>query len=340
MITNYLNLLLSHRDLSSQQTEEVIEHVFDSGVDPCQTAAFLTLLKFKGETVEELLGMIQSLVKKALPVNFTCPVLDIVGTGGDRSNSVNISTGAAILAAACGIPVAKHGNRSVSSQCGSADVLEALGIQIDMAPKTIVQCLHENRIAFMYAPSYHPCLAKIREVRRGLKIPTAINLIAPLLNPAKAEFSVIGASDLDSVEKISQIICRLDHIKRAFVFNGCGLDELTPIGTIVGYEIIYKQKKRIKIDPAELGFSPCALEDLQGGSIDLNARLLKEALSGKEGPIADSLIFTAGVSLWIYGHSESILEGIHFAKQTLKQGNSLQVLENWKDFSSQLKEGS
>jgi anthranilate phosphoribosyltransferase len=338
MLTPYLQLLQIKPHLTKEEAEAAMSIILQEA-QPHQTAAFLAILKYRGETAEEVAGMVKALEKKALPVGLSFPVLDIVGTGGDLANTVNISTGSAILAAACGIPIAKHGNRSVSSQSGSADVLEALGIEIEVFPKDLEKCLQEANIAFMFAPTYHPSLKKISAIRRGLKLPTVFNILGPLLNPAKAEYALIGVADASNLELISKILLNLGRIKRALVFHGSGLDELTTLGPIIAYEIHHTQMTRLEIDPLALGFSPCSLKDLQGGNAQKNASILKEIFSCKKGgAIADALIFNAGAALYIFNKASSLNKGVQIARKALQGKKAVHVLQKWKNFSKKLRE--
>jgi anthranilate phosphoribosyltransferase len=337
MLKDYLQLLMSKPSLTQKEAEAAMRIMVEDA-DPHQIAAFLAILKYRGESPEEVAGMAIALQNKALPVKLPFPVMDIVGTGGDLANTVNISTGSAILAAACGIPIAKHGNRSVSSRSGSADVLEAFDIDIETTPEQIMECLQKTGIGFMYAPAYHPSLKRISPVRRGLKLPTVFNILGPLLNPAKAEYALIGVADLPTLELMSHVILQLGHHrKRTFLFHGSGLDELTPLGKVIAYDIHKGQRSRLEIDPASLGFSLCSLKDLQGGDAQLNASLLKGAFSGRQGAIADALIFTAGAAIWIFDQAPSLQEGIHVARKVLQEGKALEVLQNWIMLSKQLK---
>ncbi len=329
----YLQILLTRATLTQENAERAMNLIIEEA-DPHQVAAFLAMLKYRGETPEEVAGMVAALEKKALQVTLPYPVLDIVGTGGDLAHTVNISTGAAILAAACGVPVAKHGSRSVSSRSGSADVFEALGLEIEIHPAKVEECLREANIAYLFAPYYHPSLKKIGSIRRGLKLPTVFNMLGPLLNPAKAEHLLIGVASEHALELISQVILRLSHVKRALVFYGCGLDELTPLGPVVAYEICDGKRHRLAIDPRALGFSPCTLEDLQGGDAVMNASILQEVFAGRPGAIADALSFTAGAGLWIYGRAPSLIDGIQVARDALKEGKALQTLEKLRAYSN------
>lgn len=337
MLRPYLLQLLDKAPLSTDDAEAAMRMILTEA-DPIQVAAFLAILKYRGETADEIIGMIRALEEHAIPVNLPTPTLDIVGTGGDLAHTVNISTGSAILAAACGVPIAKHGNRSVSSRSGSADVLEAFGLQIELSPKQLSKCLSEINIAFMYAPYYHPSLKKLGTIRRALKFPTLFNLLGPLLNPAKAEYALIGVAHEGFVELVANVLLQLKHIKRALVFHGCGLDELTPLGPMTAYHVHEGKIEKITLDPEALGFAPCTLEDLQGGDADLNAALLKKAFGGEPSALADALAFNAGAALWIYGRASTLEEGIYTAKKALAAGKALDLLDKWKKFEGQTNE--
>lgn len=329
MLDDYLKLLMAKSTLARHEAEKAMHRILENP-GSYQVAAFLAILKHRGETAEEVAGMLDALQKKSMRVSLTYPVLDIVGTGGDHANTVNISTGSAIVAAACGVPVAKHGNRSVSSQSGSADVLESLGINIEIAPEKIDQSLQAANIAFMYAPYYNASMKLLGPVRKGLKLATAFNMLGPLLNPAQAEYAVIGSATNEMMELMSKVVLELGYIKRAFVFFGCGVDELTPLGKAIGYEIKDGHRKRVELDPQAFGFKPCTLQDLRGGDAALNASLLTKVFAGEKSPIADALAFTAGVGLMVFNRTETIAEGIQIAQQALKEGRALQVLDKWK----------
>lgn len=338
MLTSYLHHLLKKNALTEEEAQAAMTLILEE-TDLYQTAAFLSVLHYRGETSEEVVGMIRALEKKAVPLTLPGPAIDIVGTGGDLAHTVNISTGSALLAAACGLPVAKHGNRSVSSRSGSADVLEALGISIEMPPEALCQSLKTLNIAFMFAPTYHPCLKKLAMVRNGLKFPTVFNILGPLLNPAHVEYALIGVAKLDMLELVASTVVRLGHIKRALVFHGSGLDELTPLGPVIAYDVRKGGMQRLEIDPAALGFPPCSLQDLQGGDAAFNASILKEVFAGKPCAVADALVFNAGAALFVFNRASSLVEGICIAKQVLQEGKVLPLLEEWKLFSKQFPVG-
>ncbi len=337
MLTPYLHRLLQKGFLTIEEAEIAIDLILEK-IDSPQVPALLALLRYRGEAPEEIAGMVRALEKKARSVSLAYPTLDIVGTGGDLANTVNISTGSAILAAACGIPIAKHGNRSVSSQSGSADLLEALGISMESSQEYLENCLERASIAFLFAPHFHPALKDLKDLRKSLKFPTVFNLLGPLLNPAKPQFALIGIADPHFLERIAEFIAKFGEKKRALVFHGSGLDELSSLGKASAYLIEDGKKTFLELDPLALGFTPCTLKELQGGDAKQNALLLQEAFAGKQGAISDALIFNAGAALWIFGKESSLLEGIETARSCLKKGKALDTLEKWKLVSLQKKE--
>lgn len=334
MLKAALHLLLEKTSLSQEEAKDAMRAIMQ-GANPHQIAAYLSLLKSKGETAEEIAGMAQALKDNALKIVLPFPVFDIVGTGGDGARTVNISTGASILIASCGIPVVKHGNRSISSLAGSADVLEALHISIEVPPHEVERSLHEAMIAFLFAPYYHPSLKTLKSLRKSLPFPTVLNALGPLLNPAHAEYALIGVAQPTFLEPMAQAILQLGRIKRALVFHGSGLDELTTLGPITAYEINEQSKQLVEINPGTLGFHPCTLADLQGGDAQHNAHLLKEVFSGKPGALADTLVLNAAAALYIFGRIPSIKEGIPIARAALKEGKALETLEKWAAFKPQ-----
>lgn len=328
MLKQALEKLLVAQNLTHTESKLAIDEIL-SDADPHQTAAFLALMRAKGESVEELSGVIAAMRSCMTPVHLSCPVLDIVGTGGDGAHTVNISTGAAILAAACGVKVAKHGNRSVSSQSGSADVLEALGIEIHKNPDEIKELIEKIGISFIFAPDYHPAMLKIKEIRKGLKIRTFFNLIGPLLNPSSPDYLMIGVADPALVDKMAEIL--LDKkVKRALIFHGSGLDELTTIGPAKVLQVSKQGIEPFHLDPQELGFSPCTVEDLRGGDAKMNAQLLIDAFEGKPGPIADTLILNAAVAIYLYGIAPTVHQGVQIVKDCIQQNKAIEQLNLWR----------
>lgn len=315
MLKECIEQLMEREPLSAEQAFLGANEMLNEG-EPAQIAAFLALLRAKGETAEELVGLVKSLRSQAKKLLLDRPMMDIVGTGGDQAGTVNISTGSALLAASLGIPVLKHGNRAVSSRCGSADVLEEMGFPILQTPEEIQKNIRERNFAFCFAPAYHPTLQKVRPIRNGLKIPTAFNLIGPLLNPAGLDYMQIGVFRPEMVRRVAEALFQLGT-KRSLVFHGHGLDELSCIGPIEALLVTEKGIEEIVIDPKKLGLKSCTLEDLKGGDAKENAKLLKEALSGIPTRITDTLILNAGVALFLYGPARTIQEGVDIAKEKL-----------------------
>ncbi|MFN4173882.1 MAG: anthranilate phosphoribosyltransferase [Parachlamydiaceae bacterium] len=330
-ITKLLEKLLNKEDLSFEEISKGFEQLMKDP-DPVDIAAFLLLLKSKGETGEEMAGIASAIQKSMDYVEVDRPLLDIVGTGGDGLSTVNISTGAAIVAASCGAVVAKHGNRSVSSRCGSADLVEALGINLEEDHDRIKRELDEVGIAFLYAPRFSPAMKVFLPIRKRLGLRTVLNLLGPLLNPAKAEYRMVGVWDASLIDKMAKALQQMS-IKKAYIFHGEGLDEISTVGMTEGlYLDEYGKLSRLIIDPSEFGFKKAIIQDLQGGDVEENKSLLIEAIKGKEGAIQDTLALNAGVGLWIYGIAPTIEEGIKSSLNAIKTGKAEKKLKEWIHF--------
>ncbi len=308
---NALQLLAQKKSLSSRQIFEEFQKMLG---EPVQMGAFLALLSAKGETVDEIFGLVQVMRSQMLPLVLDRPTIDIVGTGGDQAGTVNISTGSALLAAKCGASVVKHGNRSVSSLCGSADVLEAMGYNIHETPEEVQESVKKTGFGFSFAPNYHPAMKQVRAVRNAIKIPTIFNLIGPLLNPAGTDHMQIGVYKPELVPKIAEVLFRLGT-KRSLVYSGHGIDELSCIGKTEAILVTEKGLETLTIDPESLGLKKCTLEDLKGGDALMNARMLKNPPAG----LKDTLILNAGVALFLYGAAKTIEEGVQIAKKNCKK---------------------
>ncbi|MCB1137002.1 MAG: anthranilate phosphoribosyltransferase, partial [Chlamydiia bacterium] len=278
MLKHILRQLQTGQSLSIDESQAAFQMVFD-GAPECQIAALLSLLSAKGEAGEEVAGLAQVMRDAMVKIDASGPLLDIVGTGGDSANTVNLSTGSALLTASCGVRVAKHGNRSVSSRCGSADVLEALGIPIHSEPAAVEQVINHHGFGFIYAPHFHPLMARLGEIRRDLGFRTCLNLVGPLLNPARAEYLVVGVYAPHVVPLMTEALTLLG-MKRAFVFHGTGTDEITAMGPATGYLIEKDKAVPFTVDPQDYGIEPCTLQQLQGGDSKLNASILRRALAG------------------------------------------------------------
>jgi anthranilate phosphoribosyltransferase len=277
------------------------------------------------------------MLKHAVKVDVKGKLLDIVGTGGDGHDTVNISTSAAVLAAACGAKVCKHGNRSVSSKSGSADVLESLGVKM-LQPGNISECIEKTNVSFMYAPFFHPGMKFVVPVRKALKIKTVFNILGPLLNPAGAQHLYLGVYSPDLLDVYGATLLALG-VEHALVVHCCGLDELAPLGVAQAVEVTKEGVKRITIDTLSFGIPKCTIEDLKGGDADYNANVMKTVFSGGEhaaGPIGDTIALNAGAGLYVYGLAASIGEGYAIAKSVLVSGEAGKVLSKWAEVSTAL----
>lgn len=331
MLKPYIEQLMNRQHLSAQQSQAAIGHILTSP-NRSQIAAFLALLRAKNETSQEIFGIANAMRASMVSVPVKKPVLDIVGTGGDGAHTVNISTGASILAASCGVPVAKHGNRSVSSRCGSADVLEALGINIQLGAEDVAACIEAVGIGFCFAPLFHPAMKHLKEIRTELGVATTFNIMGPLLNPARAEYCMIGVFREDLLERIADVLFHL-KTKRSIVFHGAGLDEVSSLAPVKVIEISPKGQIAFELNPRDFGFATCELKDLQGGDAAENAAILRDAFEGKSSPVADTLIFNAGIALYLYGSVHSIKDGAEVARQQIESGQAKALLERFAEFS-------
>lgn len=326
-IGKLLDTLAERTDLSEAHTERALTALLSRNV-PVQTAAFLVLLRAKGETPEEIAGLAKAMLQVCIPVDAGRDVLDIVGTGGDCIGSVNISTGSCVVAAAAGARVAKHGNRSVSSLCGSADVLEALGVAVDLGPQSVARCIDKAGVGFMYAPRYHPAMAAVRQVRKELGTRTAFNILGPMLNPARAAYGLIGVYSNSIGPLMAEALQRLG-MQRALVVHSFGLDELTPLGATDVLEVTPAGTRRYQLDPLDFGIPRCEIADLAGGNAAYNAQLLMDVFGGERNAISDALNLNAGVALHAAGIVTSPQEGVSRAQEAQRRGDAATVLSKW-----------
>jgi len=330
-----LNRLLSGADLTESESGDVMRLLTDEALPPAMSAALLIALRQKGETAEEVRGFAKAMRALATPTPLPSGLAaaDVVGTGGDDSGSVNISTGTALLAAGCGVPVVKHGNRSVSSKSGSADVLEVLGVPMPQDPETAMACLAQCRFAFLFAPYFHPAMKMIAPVRRAMGVRTVFNILGPLTNPAQPPFQLIGAFDLEIARLMAEALMGMD-IERAFVVHGePGWDEPTPVGEFTLFDVKPGEAIEEHRDPLDYGIPRCTPEQLAGGDAQFNARALEAVLNGEDqGPHRDSLLLGAGLVLELTGQASGLDEGIAKAREALDSGASALVLERLRAF--------
>ncbi len=340
MIRAFLPRLLRGERLSREETGAAVRAMMRGEVGDAQIGAFLFAMAQRGETAEELLGGAEALRAEAVPFPSTSELLlDTCGTGGDGSHTYNISTAAALIAAAAGVPVAKHGNRSVSSRSGSADVLEALGANIDLGPQGAARALEETGFTFLNARGFHPAMRHVARARTDLGIRTLFNWLGPLSNPARATHQLVGVADGSRAAMVAEVLSRLG-IKRALVVHGTGgLDELSLEEGNVAYEASGNGAgERRTVEAAALGLSSAGPEALRGGDPGVNAGIIRAVLSGERGPRRDALLLNAAAALWIAGAAPTLAQGVSLAAEQIESRRALRVLERFVEVSRKLGE--
>jgi anthranilate phosphoribosyltransferase len=323
-----LQRLIAGDALSAQEAAEAMRAIMSGDVTPGQVGGFLMALRTKGETVDELDGLARTALEFAHPVNAPAPVLDTCGTGGDRGGTFNISTLSAIVVAGAGVPVAKHGNRAASSQCGSADLLEALGVRIDLEAAGVERCLVEAGICFMFAPVFHPAFGHAASVRRELRVPTSFNFLGPLTNPARPAAQVVGVSDERMLPLMAEVLARRGT--RARLFRGeDGLDELTTTAGSVVLDVGDGEVRQSRLDPTVHGIARATRDDLRGGDPVEAARVARSVLGGEPGPKRDVVVLNAGAALEVAGAAAGLEAGIALAAASIDDGRAAATLDRW-----------
>jgi anthranilate phosphoribosyltransferase len=320
--------LLEGRDLSRGQAREVMGEIMEGKATPAQIGGFLVALRLKGETAAEIAGCAEAMRAHVLAVKpKRDDLVDTAGTGGDGAGTFNISTAAALVAAAAGAAVAKHGNRAVSSSSGSADVLEALGFELELPAERIERSIDELGFGFLFAPSHHPAMRHAAPVRKELAARTVFNVLGPLTNPAGARAQVVGVYAPDLVPTIATVLARLGS-RRAFVVHGAGgVDELSPAGPNLVCEVSGGKVRRREIDPKDFGVPRCRPSDLAGGSPDENAETIREVFSGAKGAKREAVLLNAGGAIAAGGHARDLEEGYRAATEALDSGAAGERLE-------------
>jgi anthranilate phosphoribosyltransferase len=342
MIRQAVARIVDGKDLSEGDMIEVMNQIMSGECTPAQIGAFITALRMKGETIEEIAGAARVMRERATPIRVGRNVLDIdrddinldqetildvVGTGGDGTNTFNISTTVSFVVSACGVKVAKHGNRSVSSACGSADVLEKLGVNLDVSPEQVERCINEIGIGFLFAPALHGAMKHAIGPRREIGIRTIFNILGPLTNPANADCQVMGVYREELVEKMAGVLHRLG-CKRGFVVHGRdGMDEITLTGETAAAEVSPEGVRLFTITPEEFGFSRCSMQDLKGGDAVANAAIVRAVLSGELGPKREIVLMNAAYALLAAGRCGTVAEGIIQATTAIDSGAALMQIE-------------
>lgn len=327
-ISTLLEKLMRRENLTIEESAAAMAAIMSGEATPAQIGALLVGLTMKGERPAELVGLAQAMRANAVPLSKTFDdVFDTCGTGGDRSGTFNISSAAALVAASAGLRVAKHGNRSVSSQCGSADVYEALGVDITAAPAIVEASLANVGIAFFFAPTFHPSMRHAGPVRRELAVRTAFNLLGPLTNPARSRFQLVGVPQSELTELLARALLMLGA-ERAWVVHGAdGIDELSTTGHTKVSECRNGTVSTFYVHPSDFGLPKAGRQDLLGGDAATNATILREVLAGAKGPRRDVVVLNAGAALFIGERAASVREGIEQAAQAIDTGKAGKTLD-------------
>lgn len=325
----YMEILLQKQSLSETQAGEAISTVMKGEATPAQIAALLAALHSKGETLDEIVGAAQAMRSHAVPIpTGRDHCIDTCGTGGDNSHTFNISTTTALVVAGLGVPVAKHGNRSATSQCGSIDLLEALGVNIELRPEQIANCLDTVGIGILFARMVHPAMKHAAPVRSELGFRTIFNFLGPLTNPARPAFQLVGISNLQAMHLYAECLQRLG-IQKAWVVSGPdGVDELVPFGETQVVEVNHDSLHAFTVTPGDFGMQSCRLEDLRGGAVEDNLAITRAILSGAEqGPKRDTILMNAGAALYVAGAANTIQAGVSKAAQCIDTGKAQETLD-------------
>jgi anthranilate phosphoribosyltransferase len=326
---DYIQKLIQHKSLTLDEAELAIKSIFTDATD-AQIAAFLTALKLKGETPDEIAGLARGMKKAANIINpkVKGTLVDTCGTGGDSTGTINVSTAAAVVTAGAGVPVAKHGNYSITSRSGSADVLKELGIKIDSTPQEVEKTIEKIGIGFMLAPVFHPSMKRVGQIRKDLGFRTVFNILGPLTNPANAKAQVIGVFEGSLCEPMANVLNILGT-KKALVVHGSGMDEISNIGETQVVELNNGKITKYTLTPEKLGMKRAESSDIAGGTPEQNARDIVEVLKGKKGAKRDIIVINAGAALFVGGKASTLAEGIGLANKSIDSGAALDKLKEF-----------
>lgn len=335
MIKEAISKIIKNQDLTEPEMIEVMNEIMTGGASPAQIGAFITALRMKGETVDEITGAARVMREKATKIKVSGKVVDTCGTGGDEAMTFNISTASAFVAAGAGVTVAKHGGRSVSSQCGSADVLRALGVNIEVEVEKVEECLKEIGIGFLFAPMWHGAMRYAAPVRREIGIRTIFNILGPLTNPAGASSQVIGVYDSTLTDIIGKVLAKLG-CEHAFVVRGeDGLDEITLTDETRVTELKDGTLRTYHIRPEDFGFERCRPSDLKGGEPELNGEIILGILKGKKGPQRDVVLLNGAAAIVAGGMAATLEEGVAIARGSIDSGKALEKLNRLIEMTNQ-----
>lgn len=322
MIREAIATAVEGKNLTAEQARGAMDEIMSGAATSAQIGGYITALRMKGESIDEITASAQVMRQKAPPVETQGDVLDIVGTGGDRSFSFNVSTVSSFVAAAAGVQVAKHGNRSVSSKCGAADVLEALGVKLDLTPEQAARVLREAGVCFLFAQTFHSSMKYAGPTRRELGIRTIFNILGPLANPAHNSLQLLGVYDAALCQPLAQVLANLG-VRRAMVVYGLdGLDEVSLCGQTQVSELIDGRVSNYLLNPGDFGLEPCTMDDLRGGDAAQNAQIAKDILAGQKGPRRDMVLVNSAAALYIAGKVLSLRDGVRLAAGLIDSGKA------------------
>lgn len=329
MIKEAIIKLSQKEDIGYDMAKEVMNEIMSGQASPVQMSAYLTALSLKGETIEEITASAQEMRNHCVKLLHNVDALEIVGTGGDGSNSFNISTTSALVISAGGVPVAKHGNRAASSKCGAADVLEALGVNISISPEKSTELLEKIGICFLFAQNYHIAMKFVAPVRKELGIRTVFNILGPLANPAGANMEVMGVYEEALVEPLAKVLFHLGVKNAMVVYGQDKLDEISMCAPTSVCEIRNGEFHSYVITPEQFGFTRCPKESLAGGTPEENAQITREILSGQKGPKRDAVVMNSGAALYVAGKCETLEDGVRMAEELIDSGKAMAQLETF-----------
>lgn len=334
MIKEAIIKLTNKENLSYEEAKAVMNEIMSGEASDVQKSAYLTALTMKGETIDEITGSAEEMRNHAVQLSHEGDVLEIVGTGGDKSDSFNISTTSSLVIASAGVPVAKHGNRAASSKSGAADVLESLGVNITISPRKSAELLQNIGICFLFAQSYHTAMKYVGSIRKELGIRTIFNILGPLANPASANLQVMGVYDESLVEPLAKVLSNLG-VKRALVVYGQDrLDEISASAETLVCEVKDGTFKSYTISPEQFGLTRCKKEELTGGTPDENAAITKAVLAGEQGARRTAVVLNAGAGLYVAGKADSIEAGVRLAEELIDSGKAEKKLEEFVKYSN------
>ena len=336
MIQDAIQMLVDGESLSAEQAAAAMNEIMTGEATPAQVGAFLTSLRIKGETVDEIAGMARVMREKSLHVSVEGDVVDTCGTGGDGSGSFNISTTAAFVVAGAGVTVAKHGNRAMSGSTGSADVLEALGVKIALPPESVARCLDEAGFGFMFAQGYHPSMRFAAGPRREIGIRTVFNILGPLTNPAGADRQVIGVADSSMADRMARVLGQLGSRKALVVHGSDGMDEITITGPSTVWQLENGEVTEFEVTPGDLGISVASADSIRATSAEHSARIVRSVLAGESGPARDVVLLNAAAALVAADRSGSLAAGFELAARSIDSGDAQAKLDAVVEMSQSL----